>query len=176
MSMWFAATLANDEADVIAASPLFKTSILPVAQHTASSSQSQINLLRDAKITAVSGEVNNNERAALLMDGDPNTKWCDAQAAPNYVAFDFGQPTTISRWRLLSAACEQSAYITRTCLLQGRNSETEEWHTLDMFDGNRNNYTDRNFASATVRYLRLFVVAPTQGQDSAARIYELEVY
>jgi len=27
-----------------------------------------------------------------------------------------------------------------------------------------------------VRYLRLFVIAPTQGQDSAARIYELEVY
>ena len=69
-----------------------------------------------------------------------------------------------------------SAYITRTCLLQGRNSKTEEWQTLDMFDGNRNNYTDRNFAPATVRYLRLFVVAPTQGQDSAARIYELEVY
>lgn len=172
----FAATLANDEADIIAASPLFETSILSAAQHMASSPQPQINLLRNAKITAVSGEVNNSERAALLMDGDPNTKWCDAQAAPNYVAFDLGLPTTISRWRLLSAACEQSAYITRTCLLQGRNSETEEWHTLDMFDGNRNNYTDRNFASATVRYLRLFVVAPTQGQDSAARIYELEVY
>ena len=45
-----------------------------------------------------------------------------------------------------------------------------------MFDGNRSNYTDRNFAPATVRYLRLFVVAPTQGQDSAARIYEFEVY
>ena len=53
---------------------------------------------------------------------------------------------------------------------------TEEWQTLDMFDGNRSNYTDRNFAPATVRYLRLFVVAPTQGQDSAARIYEFEVY
>ena len=172
----FAATLANDAADAIAASPLFKTSILSAAHNMASSPQPQINLLRNAKITAVSGEVNNSERADLLMDGDPNTKWCDAQAAPNYVAFDFGQPTTISRWRLLSAACEQSAYITRTCLLQGRNSETEEWQTLDMFDGNRNNYTDRNFAPATVRYLRLFVVAPTQGQDSAARIYEFEVY
>ena len=172
----FAATLANDMADVVAAAPLFKTSILSAAHNMASSPQPQINLLRNAKITAVSGEVNNSERADLLMDGDPNTKWCDAQAAPNYVAFDFGQPTTISRWRLLSAACEQSAYITRTCLLQGRNSETEEWQTLDMFDGNRNNYTDRNFAPATVRYLRLFVVAPTQGQDSAARIYELEVY
>jgi len=172
----FAATLANDMADVVAAAPLFKTSILSDAQHMESSPQPQINLLRDAKITAVSGEVNNNERAALLMDGDPNTKWCDAQAAPNYVTFDFGKPTTISRWRLLSAAAEQSAYITRTCLLQGRNANTEEWQTLDMFDGNRNNYTDRNFAPATVRYLRLFVVAPTQGQDSAARIYELEVY
>lgn len=172
----FAATLANDAADVVAAAPLFKTSILSAAQHMESSPQPQINLLRDAKITAVSGEVNNNERAALLMDGDPNTKWCDAQAAPNYVTFDFGKPTTISRWRLLSAAAEQSAYITRTCLLQGRNADTEEWQTLDMFDGNRSNYTDRNFAPATVRYLRLFVVAPTQGQDSAARIYELEVY
>lgn len=172
----FAATLANDAADAVAAAPLFKTSILSAAQHMESSPQPQINLLRDAKITAVSGEVNNNERAALLMDGDPNTKWCDAQAAPNYVTFDFGKPTTISRWRLLSAAAEQSAYITRTCLLQGRNADTEEWQTLDMFDGNRSNYTDRNFAPATVRYLRLFVVAPTQGQDSAARIYEFEVY
>jgi alpha-mannosidase len=172
----FAATLANDAADAVAAAPLFKTSILPAEQNVASSPQSQINLLRDAKIVGTSGEVNEGERAALLMDGDPNTKWCDAQAAPNYVTFDFGKPTTISRWRLLSAACEQSAYITRTCLLQGRNSETDEWQTLDMFDGNRNNYTDRNFAPTTVRYLRLFVVAPTQGQDSAARIYELEVF
>lgn len=172
----FAATLANDAAEAVAAAPLFKTSILPTKQNMASSVQPQVNLLRDAKIIAMSGEVNEGERAALLVDGNPNTKWCDAQAAPNFVTFDFGQPTTISRWRLLSAACEQSAYITRTCLLQGRNSETEEWQTLDMFDGNRNNYTDRNFAPATVRYLRLFVVAPTQGQDAAARIYEMEVY
>jgi alpha-mannosidase len=112
----------------------------------------------------------------MLMEGDPDTKWCDARAAPNYVVFDFGKPTTITRWRVLSAACEQSAYITRTCLLQGRNSDTEEWQTLDMFEGNRNNYTDRSFTATSVRYLRLFVIAPTQGQDSAARIYELEVY
>ena len=145
-------------------------------QSVASSSQPQINLLRDAKIVAVSGEVNNSERAALLIDGDANTKWCDAQAAPNYVSFDLGKPTTVSRWRLLNAACEQSAYITRTCLLQGRNSETEEWKTIDMFDGNRSNLVDRLFQPVSVRYLRLFVVAPTQGHDAAARIYELEVF
>ena len=172
----FAATAANDAADVAVAAPLFKTSILPSTLQTADAAQPQVNLLREAKVTAVSGEVNDGECAAMLMDGDPNTKWCDAQAAPNYVVFDFGKPTTITRWRLLSAACEQSAYITRTCLLQGRNSDTEEWKTLDMFEGNRNNYTDRSFTATSVRYLRLFVIAPTQGQDSAARIYELEVY
>jgi alpha-mannosidase len=45
-----------------------------------------------------------------------------------------------------------------------------------MFDGNRNNYTDRMFTATSVRYLRLFVINPTQAQDAAARIYELEVY
>lgn len=172
----FAATAANDIADATVAAPLFKTSILPTTLKTAASAQAQVNLLREAKVIAVSGEANDDERATLLTDGDPNTKWCDPQAAPNYVVFDFGKPTTITRWRVLSAACEQSAYITRTCLLQGRNSDTEEWQTLDMFEGNRNNYTDRSFAATSVRYLRLFVIAPTQGQDSAARIYELEVY
>ena len=172
----FAATAANDIADATIAAPLFKTSILPTTLQTAASAQAQVNLLREAKVIAVSGEANDSERAALLTDGDPNTKWCDPQAAPNYVVFDFGKPTTITRWRVLSAACEQSAYITRTCLLQGRNSDTEEWQTLDMFEGNRNNYTDRSFTATSVRYLRLFVIAPTQGQDSAARIYELEVY
>ena len=172
----FAATLANDTPDVKAASPLFKTSILPTVQNMATASQPQVNLLADAKIIAVSGEVGHSERAALLVDGDVNTKWCDAQAAPNYVAFDFGQSKTITRWRLLSAACEQSAYITRTCLLQGRNSETEEWQTIDMIDGNRSNLVDRNFPPTSVRYLRIYVVSPTQGHDPAARIYELEVF
>ena len=169
-------TAEKELADVKAAAPLFKTSIQTSALQVADATQPQVNLLREAKIVAVSGEVNEDERAALLMDGNPDTKWCDAQAAPNYVVFDFGKPTTVSRWRLLSAATEQSAYITRTCLLQGCNSDAEDWRTLDMFDGNRNNYTDRSFTATSVRYLRLFVVSPTQGQASAARIYELEVY
>jgi len=60
--------------------------------------------------------------------------------------------------------------------LQGRNSDTEEWQTLDMIDNNRNDLVDRRFPSATVRYVRLFVVSPTQGQMPAARIYELELF
>ena len=172
----FAATVANDAKDGAAAAPLFQTSILPAAQQLAQAAQPQQNLLRDAKIIGTSGEVDASECAAMLMDGDASTKWCDAQAAPNYVSFDLGAQKSVSRWRLLSAAAEQSGYITRTCLLQGRNSESEDWRTLDMFDGNRNNYTDRSFTPTSVRYLRLYVINPTQDKASAARIYELEVY
>ena len=173
----FAATVANDVALVAPAAPLFETSLLPgdapltVAQTKAAGQ----NLLKDAAIVAVSGEVNHGERAALLVDGNEQTKWCDNQAAPNYVVFDLGRRCVVSRWRLLNAACEQASYITRTCLLQGRNAPDEEWRTLDMIDGNRKNRVDRSFAPSEVRYVRLYVVSPTQGLDAAARIYEFEL-
>jgi alpha-mannosidase len=92
------------------------------------------------------------------------------------VVFDLGAPVEVSRWRLLSAGAEHPSYITRTCLLEGRNSASEEWRTLDMFDANRSNTVDRSFAAASVRYVRLFVVNPTQGSDSAARIYNFELF
>ena len=120
--------------------------------------------------------MNDAERAIFLVDGKDDTKWCDAGKKPNFVVFDLGKPVEVSRWRLTNAACEHSSYVTRTCLLQGRNSETEEWQTLDMFDGNRNNVVNRAFQPTSVRYIRLFVVNPTQGNEPAARIYEFELF
>jgi alpha-mannosidase len=45
-----------------------------------------------------------------------------------------------------------------------------------MFDGNKNNVVNRSFLPVTVRYVRLFVINPTQGRDAAARIYEFELF
>lgn len=176
----FAATLTAADAEAAPAAPLFKTSLrpsdTPAALATAKEEPLGPNLLKDAQIIAVSGEVNHSERAALLIDDNLETKWCDSKPAPNYVAFDLGKNTIVKRWRMVNAASEQASYITRTCLLQGRNSLTEEWRTLDMFDGNRKNIVDRTFDPAEVRYVRIYVVNPMQGQDAAARIYELGVY
>ena len=174
----FAATLANDRNDAEPAAPLFKTSLKDNGKASGGSSSEDTveSLLKKARIIAVSGEVNDAERAFNLTDGREDTKWCDAKQGPNYVAFDLGKPTEVRRWKLINAACEHSSYITRTCLLQGRNSETEEWRTLDMFDGNRKNVVNRAFQPTQVRYVRLFVVNPTQGDESAARIYEFELF
>ncbi|MCR5470282.1 MAG: discoidin domain-containing protein [Prevotella sp.] len=172
----FAATLANDTEYATPAAPFFKTAIIGESTVQGEAEEEKVSLLKNAKIMAVSGEINKDEQAANLIDGRSDTKWCDAQSAPNYVVFDLGEPITVSRWRLLNGGCEMAAYITRTCLFQGRNSDTEEWQTLDMIDNNRNDLVDRRFPSATVRYVRLFVVSPTQGQMPAARIYELELF
>lgn len=177
----FAATLADDADDVQPAAPLFKTSL---RESSLLASQSPLlvsedkpdNLLQKAQLLSVSGEVNEWERAANLIDGNTETKWCDSQQAPHYVVYDFQQPTIISHWHLLNAAAEDRSYITRTCLLQGRNSLDEEWQTLDIIDGNRSNIVDRDFQPVSVRYLRLYVVSPTQGRGGASRIYELSIY
>ena len=109
-------------------------------------------------------------------DGKGDTKWCDNNQPPHYVVYDFGKPTTVSRWYLLNAACETPEFITRDCLLQGRNNQNEEWQTLDRISGNIDNIVDRTFNPVTLRYLRLFVTQPTQDDNGATRIYEFGVY
>ena len=175
----FAATQAADEERVAPAAPLFETAIPATATVPDGSPSGEAtalsNLLKGAKVVAFSGQVNDREAAEKMIDGDPSTKWCDIGGAPNYVAFDMGEQKTVSHWCLLNAGQENSAFITRTCLLQGRNTENEEWRTLDIIDNNRNNRVSRTFAPTNVRYVRLFVVSPTQTGGDATRIYELEL-
>jgi len=175
----FAATVSNAEPDLLPAAPLFQTSLLPVSETSEAAEATeapQESLLKNARIVAVTGECNDNERATNLVDGDENTKWCDIKPAPNYVVFDLGTTQKVSRWRLLHAGAEDFSYITRTCLLQTRCSETEEWTTVDMFDQNRSNVTDRRFAPTDARFVRLFVVGSTQTTGDATRIYEFELF
>ena len=173
----FAATLANDDESLTPVSRLFETSLKGGGQAGLEAAEPELpSVLRGAKIIAVTGECNIRELAPNLTDGDATTKWCDVTQAPNYVVFDLGEQKTVSHWKLLNAGSETTSYITRTCLLQGRNSEGEEWQTLDMIDNNRSNEVSRSFAAKSVRYLRLFVVSPTQQGAGATRIYELEVY
>ena len=177
----FAATLANDDEGVTPVSKHFETSNIDDNSYKTVVDEAALpttpSLLKDAKIVSFSGYVNNQERPEYLTDGNPETKWCDTNPAPNYVTFDLGALNTVSRWHLLNAGSEMSAYITRTCLLQGKANEGDEWQTLDIFDGNRLNETDRTFTPAEVRFVRLFVVGPTQGAgNDATRIYTFDLW
>lgn len=170
----FAATLVNDNNEVTPLSPLFRTGNRPAAE---TEKTVRPNLLKGAKVIAKSGEVNKEEAAENLIDGNVETKWCDTSVVPNYVAFDMGQSKTITGWKLVNAGVEGSDYVTRTCLFQVRDTENGEWQTVDMFDGNAKNEVERSFKPVKARYVRLFIPGPTQDvTHDAARVYEFEVF
>lgn len=171
----FSATLANEGQLATRADRLFRTN--NITDEPAAAKAEKTNLLKDAKVVARTGEVNQNEKAENLIDGNEDTKWCDTGKLPHSVVFDLGQSQEVSGWSLLNAGSEGREYITRTCLLQGRNSAGEEWQTLDFIENNQKNLVNRNFKVTKVRYIRLYVLAPEQGNDGGAtRIYELKVF
>lgn len=176
----FAATAVEENAGAVAAEPLFRTNN---RQDDLQVKDGEVvvpgkeNVLKGARLVSVSGETNDQEKAVNLIDGDNTTKWCDVSDAPNSVVFDLGTAQTVKGWHLLNAGAETPAYITRGCLLQGRNSESEEWQTLDILDDNSRNVVDRSFEPKTVRYVRLYVYAPEQAKNgNTARIYDFELY
>jgi alpha-mannosidase len=176
----FAATAADDAEEAQAAARLFQTSNVDDLSYRKSAAAAESlapSLMRDARVIAYSSYVNDRERPEFIIDGNPETKWCDANPAPTFITFDLGSVRPVSRWHLLNAGIETAAYVTRTCLLHGRQNEQEEWQTLDMFDANRSNEIDRKFTPVSVRYVRLYVVGPSQslGPD-ATRIYEFDLW
>lgn len=171
----FAATLVHEDyPTVTAASELFRTALKNGGKAEIIPKE---NLLKQARLIKSSGETNEREQAGFAIDGDLKTKWCDTNAAPNYIDFDFGKEKILSGWKLVNAGSEGSSYITRTCFLQGRNNVNEEWKTIDELVDNNKNTVIRQFNPTTARYLRLLVTQSTQDKElKAARIYELEVY
>ena len=129
-------------------------------------------------ISACSGHVNDGEHPRYLTDGKADTKWCCVQSIPGYVEYDLGKPTTVKAWSITNAGVESPSYITGACYLQGRNSKSEEWQTLDALIGNTRNKVSRQLSKPVdTRFVRLLVVQPEQGADGRdTRIYEFAVY
>ena len=171
----FAMTAINEEVAVSPLNPHFRTNNIDDSPKEIADVHE--NLLKEASIVEVTGEVNRHEKATNLTDGNTETKWCDITPTPNYVVYDLGSEKTISGWRLLNAGIESAEMITRTVLLQARSATTDDWKTIDMVDGNKQDDFTRRFNSVKARYVRLYVVSPIQGTGhDATRIYEFEVF
>ena len=106
-----------------------------------------------------------------------DSKWCYDSSGAKYLRIDLGQTYSITRWVVghAGAGGETIDYNTKDFQFQ-QSSDNTNWTVVDSVNGNTANVTDRNVTAFTSRYLKLYITTPTQNGNTAARIYEFEVW
>ncbi len=121
--------------------------------------------------------VNENEAPQFAVDGDVTKKWCATGSAPHEITLDLGSVKAVSAVDVYHAEAggESADMNTKSyaiCVSEDGAAFEEVWSVTRNTAGT----THDAFAPVNAQYVKLIVNKPTQGSDSAARIYEVEVY
>ncbi|OWR31442.1 endo-beta-N-acetylglucosaminidase [Saccharibacillus sp. O23] len=131
-------------------------------------------LARGASVTA-SGFTNSGEAPPMAVDGDDKTKWCAVGDGPHTLTVDLGGARKISEFVLKHAEAggEPAAFNTRAFTLR-ISGDGKNWTDAVKVTDNAAGLSKHAIPLTTARYVQLVVDKPTQGGDTAARIYGLE--
>jgi len=110
------------------------------------------------------------------ITGGNGDKWC-SNAVTRFLQVDLGSIQTIDRIvvRHACAGDESLSFNTRDFNLEVSSDGTNFTQVANV-TGNTACNTTHSFSSTSARFVRLNIVTATQTTDTAARIYELEVY
>lgn len=137
----------------------------------------ELTLLSQGKATEATAFVNDNEAPPFAVDGDVTKKWCATGNPPHAITIDLGSVMAVSEVRIFHAEAggESNTMNTKayTILVS---QDGEEFTEVAKVLKNTLGETSDTFQVANARYVKLSVDKPTQGSDTAARIYEIEVY
>lgn len=137
----------------------------------------ELTLLSQGKDTEASAYVNENEAPPFAVDGDVTKKWCATGTPPHEITIDLGDIKTISEVRISHAeAGGESADMNTKAYTIQVSEDGENFTTVVIVTKNFDGVTSDTFQAIQARYVKLVVEKPTQGSDTAARIYEIEVY
>lgn len=127
------------------------------------------------KVTA-SSFVNANEAPEFALDGKSDTKWCATGTAPHDITIDLGNVKTVSEVYVEHAENGGESPDMNTEKYSIEVSEDGKTFTeVASIDKNKAATTLTTFKATKARYVKIIVKKPTQGSDSAARIYGIEV-
>jgi putative alpha-1,2-mannosidase len=128
-----------------------------------------------------SAACNTNEAPAKAVNGSwtggSSDKFCTL-ATTKFLQVDLGQAFAIRSFTIRHAGAggESTSWNTRDFDIQVSSNGTT-WTTLVQARGSTASTTDHQLSAPTsARYVRLNILTPTQNGNTAARIYELEVY
>ena len=110
------------------------------------------------------------------VTGGNTDKWCSL-ATTKWLQVDLQSARTVGRFVVKHAGAggESSTYNTRDFNIQ-TSADNVTWSTAVAVSANTASTTTHTVAARTARYVRLNVTLAQQTSNTAARIYELEVY
>ncbi len=121
--------------------------------------------------------VNDNEAPEFAVDGDITKKWCATGSAPHEIILDLGSKKTVSAVDVYHAeAGGESAEMNTKSYAIYTSEDGITFEEVKKVTRNTSGQTHDAFAPAEAQFVKLVIYKPTQGSDSAARIYEVEVY
>ncbi|EET59679.1 F5/8 type C domain protein [Marvinbryantia formatexigens DSM 14469] len=136
-----------------------------------------LTLLSQGKEVEATAYVNDNEAPPFAVDGDVTKKWCATGTPPHELTIDLGEEAAVSQVKISHAeAGGESADMNTKAYTILVSSDGLSFNEVASVTKNTKGETLDTFAPVNARYVKLSVVKPTQGSDTAARIYEVEVY
>lgn len=137
----------------------------------------ELALLSQNMPTEATAFVNANEAPEFAVDGDVAKKWCATGTPPHEITIDLGGMKTISGVNISHAQAggESPDMNTKSYVILVSEDGTE-FTEVKSVTRNTLDVTKDTFAPTAARYVKVSIVKPTQGSDTAARIYEIEVY
>lgn len=126
--------------------------------------------------TEATAYVNASEAPEFAVDGDVTKKWCATGTPPHEITIDLGDVKTISEVSISHAEAggESPDMNTKSYVILVSEDGAQFTEVRSVTRNSAATTTD-TFAPVNARYVKLSVVKPTQGSDTAARIYEIEV-
>lgn len=137
----------------------------------------ELTLLSQGKETQATSFTDENEAPQFAVDGDITKKWCATGTAPHEIVIDLGREMAVSQVAISHAEAggEGADMNTKSYEISVSTDNTEFTPVTKVTKNTAGNTTD-TFTPVNARYVKVSVVKPTQGSDSAARIYEIQVY
>lgn len=136
-----------------------------------------LQLLSQGAATEADTFVNENEAPEFAVDGDKTKKWCATGSAPHEITIDLGSVQAVSAVDVYHAQAggESTDMNTKSYAIY-TSEDGAAFEEVRSVTKNTAGETHDAFAPVNAQFVKLVVNKPTQGSDSAARIYEVEVY
>ena len=128
------------------------------------------------KAVEVDGFTNDSEAGEMAVDGKLETKWCAVGPGKHNITIDLGKAETINQVSISHAeAGGESADMNTSDYIVEISEDKQSWTEVANVKKNKAGETQNAFKQSKARYVRITATKPTQGSDSAVRLYEVQV-